>query len=403
VNPAIRAAQQRVNAARARIGPAGLRPDPVLMLGVRDFPVAKPGFSDNFTMKMIGIGQTFRYPGKLRLGRLAAVHELAATEASLAAEIRRIRQEVQAAYYDLVFLERALEIVEQNRSVLVSFIRITEARYGVGDAGQQDVLKARVETARLGESAAELKERRPAALARLNALLDRPTSTPVGELAVPARIARAAVADSASQIRFVSFALGSRAADSPLPPLAELQETAVAENPVLREHRARIAAQAARVDLSRKAYLPDFDVSLQYGQRDGFTDMVTAMVAIPLPLQKGRKQDLLVADAQAELAALEAAHHAEQNAVRAEVARLYAELERDRAQLALYVKAILPQGRAALASAAASYQVGRVEFLTLLDNQATLFNYETQYFQVLTEFAKTLAELERTVGKEILR
>lgn len=66
------------------------------------------------------------------------------------------------------------------------------------------------------------------------------------------------------------------------------------------------------------------------------------------------------------------------------------------------MKAILPQGRAALTSATAGYQVGRVEFLTLLDAQAMLFNYELTYFRVLSDFAKTLAELKRVVGEEIL-
>jgi outer membrane protein TolC len=107
--------------------------------------------------------------------------------------------------------------------------------------------------------------------------------------------------------------------------------------------------------------------------------------------------------AQAELSALEAEHHDRANAIRAKVAELYSGLEQDRAQLALYVKSILPQGRAALESATAGFQVGRVDFLTLVDNQATLYNYETQYYRSLTGFAQKLAELERTVGKEILR
>lgn len=164
-----------------------------------------------------------------------------------------------------------------------------------------------------------------------------------------------------------------------------------------------IGAQAARVELARKAFLPDFDVSLSYGQRTGFTDMVSAIVSVPIPLQKGRKQEAYVAGERADLAGLEAEHHAQVNELRAEVARLYSEAERQRAQLALYVKAIIPQGRAALASATSSYQVGRTEFLTVLDNQATLFNYETEYFRALTDFAKTLAELERLVGEEVLR
>jgi outer membrane protein TolC len=124
---------------------------------------------------------------------------------------------------------------------------------------------------------------------------------------------------------------------------------------------------------------------------------------VPLPIWKGRRQDALAAEARAELAALEAARAAKRNEVRAEVARLVSELERQRAQLALYVKAVLPQSRAALASATASYQVGKVEFLAVLDNQATVFRYETEYFRGLSDFAKTLAELERVVGQEVLR
>ena len=416
-NPMIRAARQRVAAAHARVTPAGLFPDPMLMLGIQNLPLgsmesapaghgATPSTSgpDPMTMKMVGVGQTVPYPGKLSLRRQVAAREVEAAEAALVAAAWQVEQEVRSAYYELAFLDRALDIIERNQRVLGDFVRITETRYGVGITGQQDVLRARVEATRLAENAVALTEQRRATLARLNAALDQPSEIPVAGPRIPERVARAAVADSAGRIRFVSAALGARAADSPLPSLAEMQETAVRVSPVLREHEAMIAAQAARVELARREYLPDFDFSLQYGQRGGgLPDMVTALVSIPLPIHKGRKQDQLVTGARAELAALEAEHNAKRNELRAEVARLHAELERQRAQLALYVKAIIPQGRASLTSATASYQVGRVEFLTVLDNQATLFNYETEYFRTLTDFATTLAELERVVGKEIVR
>lgn len=402
IHPAIRAAADRLAAARARVGPAGLRPNPMLMVGVQNLPVTRPGFSDFMTMKMVGIGQTLPYPGKLSLSRQVAERELAAAQVALEAARLDVSREVKDAYYEIAYLDRALEVLRNNRDVLTSFTRVTEARYGVGTGEQQDVLKARVETARLAEEASALTEQRAAAVARLNAALARPADAPVGEAAVPARIARAAVAERAQDVRFASPALGARAAGSPLPPLSAVQEMAVRNSPMLREHEQRIAAQAARVELARKAYLPDFDLSLQYGQRQDRSDMVTAMVTVPLPIQKGRRQDLQVAEARAELSALQAAHGAKQLELRAQVARLYSDLERDRAQLALFKKAILPQGRAALTAALASFQVGRVEFLTLLENQTTLFNYETAYYRLLTDFARTLAELDRTVGKEIL-
>jgi cobalt-zinc-cadmium efflux system outer membrane protein len=413
-NPAIHAAAARVAAARARVAPSGLLPDPMLMVGIQNLPLGKmqstaaadgqPAGSgpDPMTMKMVGLGQTVPYPGKLAARKRVAEREVEAAEAALAAATRQVIQDVRRAYYELAFLDRALDVVERSQRVLGDFITVAEARYSVGTTGQQDVLKARVEATRLAETAVMLTEQRRAALARLNALLDRPSTTPVADPQVPERVARAAVAASAEQIRFVSAALGARAAESPLRPLGELQETAVRESPVLREQAAMIAAQEARVDLARREYLPDFDVSLQYGQRTGLPDMVTAMVSIPLPIYKRRKQDAYVTEARADLAALWGEYRARANEVRAETARLYSELERQRAQLALYVKAIIPQGRASLASATASYQVGRVEFLTVLENQATLFTYETEYFRALSDFATTLAELERVVGKEIL-
>jgi outer membrane protein TolC len=396
-----------VAAARARVTPAGLRPDPMLMAGVQNFPVSEPGFGDFMTMKMVGVGQSIPYPGKLGLRRRAAALEVGAAQAAAGAAARQVEREVRGAYYELAFLDQALGIAGRNHRVLAEFVRVAEARYSAGQVGQpggglQDVLRARVEATRLAEQAVALSEQRRAALARLNAALDRPTDTPVAEPRVPARVARAAVADSAGRVRFASAALGARAADSPLPSLAALQETAVRESPELREHEAMIAAQAARAELARREHLPDVDVSLQYGQRRGLSDMVTATVSVPLPVQKRSRQDLAAAEARSEFAALEAEHDARRNALRADVARLASETERQRAQLALYVKAILPQGRAALTAATTSYQVGRAEFLTVLDNQATLFNYETEYVRTLSDFATTLAELERVVGQEVL-
>ncbi|MGH7554906.1 MAG: TolC family protein, partial [Longimicrobiales bacterium] len=114
------------------------------------------------------------------------------------------------------------------------------------------------------------------------------------------------------------------------------------------------------------------------------------------------KQEQQVVEARAELTAMQAEYHAMVNRLRADVAEQYTEIERTRAQLALFVSAIIPQGRATLEAATASYKVGRVEFLTVIENQAALYNYETEYFRALADFATSLAELERVVGEEVL-
>jgi cobalt-zinc-cadmium efflux system outer membrane protein len=400
-SPALRATRARVDAARMRIGPAGARPDPMLMAGVQNFPVTDPGFSDFMTMKMIGVGQTLPFPGKLSLRTRAAEYEVAAATARLDETRLTVARAVRSAYYDLAFADEAFDIVRRNQEMLAALVPVSEAHYSSGTGTQAEVLRLRVEAARLADEASVLTEERRATLARLNAALSQPSDAVLALPTLPERIARLAVSDSGARIRFVSSALGSRVADSPIPSVDSLQAIAIRQNPSLRAHEAMIAAQATRVELAGKERLPDFDVSVQYGQRDGFSDMVTATVSIPLPLQKGRKQDAQIAEARSELAALGAEHHAMRNELAAKVAELHGALERGRSQLALYVKAILPQARATLSSASAGYQVGRVDFISLLEAQAALFEYETQYHRALTDFAKTLALLEEQVGEVV--
>ena len=415
VNPELRAGEARVDALRHRVAPAAAWPDPMLMVGLENQPLGREpttlsahgtpvaGGPDPMTMRMVGVSQTIPYPGKTRLQRAIAQRGVDEAVAALEVTRQQIAYDVRAAYYQVAFVDRAMAIVGENQSLLTTFIRTTEARYSVGQSGQQDVLNARLEATRLAERASSLLEERHAALARLNASLDRPSDAPIDRAEITERVRRAAIGDSTQAIRFTASTLGARAADSPLPSLVELQEEAIANNAELRAHEAMIIAQTARVDLTRKSYLPDVDVAVQYGQRAGnLPDMLTAIVSIPIPVQKRGKQNEVTAEAASTLAMLHAEHMAKVNTLRTEVARLVSELERDRTQLALYQKGILPQGRAALATATSSYQVGKADFTSVLQSRATLFDFQTEYVRTLSDFATNLAELQRVVGKEVL-
>jgi len=403
-NPELRASSARVIAARARIAPAGALPDPTLMAGVVNVPTSRPSLRDDeMTMTMVGFGQTLPFAGKRGLRRRAAERERDAAAAGVERVRREVVRRVRDAYYELAYLDRALEFAERQRAVLTDVIRTTEARFASGGTGQQDVLTARMEAARLGETTSALLEARRAEAAELVALLGREDAVTVGPATVPEPLARAAVADSAAAIRFTAQTLGARAADSPLPPLEELQAVAVRSNSELREHEAMIAAQAARVELARREVRPDVDVSLQYGQRLGRPDVVTAQVGLPLPVRRGQRQHQQMAEASAELTALEAEHHASVVALRADVARLVGDAERARTQLALAKKAVLPQGQAAVAAAAAAYQAGRTDLRPVLEARAALLAYETAYYRALSDFAKAVAALEQVVGAEVLR
>jgi len=69
--------------------------------------------------------------------------------------------------------------------------------------------------------------------------------------------------------------------------------------------------------------------------------------------------------------------------------------------LELIGEGIIPQARHSLESAMAGYSVDKVDFLTLLDNEATLFKWQIKYHRELTNYEKNIATLEYSVGKTI--
>lgn len=410
VSSTVRSAAARVEAARARVSPARAWPDPILMLGVANVMVGSGASAahgagiapDPMRMNVVGVGQTVPFPGKLSLARRAAEARLEEAEAELARVRLDIEARVRQAYYDVAFREKALEVVARNAEVLASLIAASDARYAAAGGSQVEVLNARLEATRLSEAAVGQAEARLASLARLNALLEQPSDTPQNADFPPALIAIAAPA-SASRASFVSTALGARAADSPLKPIDELQRLARSSSPALLRQRAAVEAEHARAELAAREYLPDVTASLEYGQRTDLPDMISARLSLPLPVFKRWKQDALSAAPRADVAAAEAEVAAAEQALFGRIAELHAGIERQRSLLALYVGALIPQAQATAQASLAGFQAGRTSLFEVLGHQAALFRYETEYFSALANFARDVAELEKTVGAEVLR
>jgi outer membrane protein, heavy metal efflux system len=64
---------------------------------------------------------------------------------------------------------------------------------------------------------------------------------------------------------------------------------------------------------------------------------------------------------------------------------------------------LIPQGTLALDSSLSAYQVGNVDFPTVLMALKRVLDYEVQYYELLTDYQKALAEMERFTGVELTK
>jgi outer membrane protein TolC len=376
-NPMLRAARLSADAAAERIGPAGALPDPQLQIGLMNRMAEDFGSAmDPMTMDQVQLMQMLPWPGKLGNAKRAARHTAAAARADAEEQVRMLVADVRMAYYEAAYADRAIVVMERTRGLLRDFTSVATTMYAVGTGIQQDVLRAQVEVARMGEEIARMAQMRIAAAARLNTLLGRDGMEDIGALELPALPAE------------------------DLPPVDTLIAWA-ASRPALRAGSERVAAAEASLAAARRELFPDFQVGIQYQRRPAFPDMVSLMVGVNLPISAGAKQLPM----RREMAAMRAMSEAELSNLRNEtVARILetrARAAQDRNLVALYRSSVLPQGRAAVQAALSGYRVGRVTFMQLVDNQMTVNRYEVESFRLLADYHQAIGELSALVGREV--
>jgi cobalt-zinc-cadmium efflux system outer membrane protein len=375
-NPMLRAARLEAAAAADRVSQAGALPDPELQLGLMNRPVAGFGTSEPMTMNAIQLTQMIPWPGKLGYGRersrrLADAQRLDADEAELGMVAR-----AKGVYFQLAYMDRALGVMDQTRALLRSFLEVSSAMYGVGTGLQQDVLRAQVAVARMTEDITVMEQDRVAMAARLNALLGRDATAPVGALELPA-------------------------GEDSLPAVDSLMSLAASRRPALAAARSRVAAAGAGYRQARRELFPNLMLGVSYGQRPRFDDMVSLMVGISIPVWAGSRQLPM----RRELLAMQSMQEAEErnlyNETFAQLAELRAEAERARNLSRLYATAILPQARASVESALSAYRVGRVDYMTLVDNQMTVNRYAIEGIRLTAAYDGAVAQIEALIGADL--
>jgi len=378
-SPEIAAAERRLDAARQRPAQERSLPDPVLSAGYdaagRPWPGAGLGSEPTANIGVM-VSQELPYPGKRDLRGAIASREADAEGQQVDAVRLSVTARVKQAYYRLAYTYAAGEALARNRDLLETLVKVSETRYGVGQAAQQDVIKAQTQLTILQLQLERLGRERLVREAELNALLARRPATPVGQ---------------PDDLQLTDFE----------PSIDDLVGAANAHAPLLRRDAVLIDRAQLGLDAARKDYKPDFAVSGGYYYMGEMPPMYAFRFDVRIPLQRSRR-NAAVAE---QVNNVEAAQRSLESARLDVQARLQEDLAiaSASARLArLYRESVLPQARLALESSMASYQTGRVDFLSVLTSFGTVLEYEISYYDELASFHAAVSRLEELTGAPLV-
>jgi cobalt-zinc-cadmium efflux system outer membrane protein len=374
-NPDLAAAKSQWEQFTYKTPQAGSLSDPELSFSFSNYPRNSLASDDTpMTGNELKLAQKFPFPGKLD-GRSNLAREQARWfEAVYQDKHYQVARKVKDAWYRLYFNQEAISVTDRNLALIDDIIHLTEVRYETGSGLQQDVLKAQIKRSQFTERLISLQQQRTVIEAELNRLLNRPSGTVYetpGELVLVA-------SENSSLDVFLNA--GSR------------------NRPMNTAYQSLIKRYRYQNRLAELDDYPDMTLFASWRFRndslpDGGTDFVSAGISINLPVYR-EKRRAEKAEAQAAIRMAERQAEDFRNAVSQSIQSAYSRMEETRQQAELYRSGIIPQTTQGFQAALGSYQVGKLEFISLLDALMTTYQAEMEYYRLGSEYMRSLAWLE---------
>ena len=326
-----------------------------------------------------GLSQTFPWFGKLQLKEDIAYEEANSAKQRYETEKLKLFYQVKHIYYEYYYLFRAINITKKNMKLLLNLEAVARAKLRSG-SGVADAVKAQVELGKLEDQLKSMKELREPIALKFNAILNRPLNS-----------------------------------DLPWPQSAEVTPVTIVEeelfnslttnNPELKALDFQKAKEDVSIELAKKDFYPDFMLGLDYvvtddainPTSDSGKDPVMAMFSINLPIWRGKYKAALK-EAKSRYSTAENKRYNAENQLLADLKMATYHFRDAERKINLFKDTLIPKAQQSLNVIQRSYESGSTEFLSLIDAERLLLEFELSYERAVADRMQRLAELDMLVG-----
>jgi len=354
-NPTLRQAGANIEAAQGRAQQAGLYPNPTF--GYTAERIGAAGTAGE--MQGIFIDQTIVTAGKLKLSRAKYAQEASQTTALALAQQYRVVNSVRIRFYQLLAMQRLLEVRADLLKVADDAVHTTEELLNVGAANKPDLLQARIEARQERVALENARTQYEAAWQQLTALVGVP------DLAV-------------------SRLDGDLEGAAPLPDFDATLAHLLEASPEIQVAIAEVAR--TRIGLKREQVepIPNLQVRLANGYDfETRRDVTSVQVGVRLPIFDKNQGNIRTARVQVAYAEAEVCRV--QLSLRQRLARAYARYRTARAVVESYQKENLPEAKEAYDLYLDSFRKRRAAWPQVLVAQRTYFQFSVEYTEALAD------------------
>lgn len=360
---AARSARAGVASAAETARAAGQLPDPMLGVGIDNLPVNGPDrFSttaDSMTMKRVGISQEWVSADKRAAREAAAAAQVGREQVAEQVALADTRLQTALAYVEAFYAGEALKLTTLNEHHMHEEFEAARARLASAAGGSQEVLALTVSRGVAEDESAEVRQAQATAFVMLQRWLGvQPESLSAPVLTVPA-----------------------------------VEEAYVANHPaVLAAQRdIEVARRGAGVAAANRR--PNWTWQVSYGQRTGFSDMLSFGVSMPLPVVPAERQDRETASRLALVEKADANLEESRRMAAAEFRSLASDAQRLSERIERYKGSIAEPAQQRIRAALAGYGSNQVPLMTLFEARHAEVDVQRKLLALERDLARVQAQL----------
>jgi outer membrane protein TolC len=183
-----------------------------------------------------------------------------------------------------------------------------------------------------------------------------------------------------------------------------LRELALLDRPEVRQAQSMVVEASAKVQLAKRAWVPDPSVSLQaqhYNAGRQAIGELSAGVSINVPWFNREKYRAGEREAQSEVMAAQQALEKAQTEALGMLRDQLQKVETMHHHIELYRDQLLPSARQTVSTYQADYETNKATLIQILTAENNLRDLENMYNQDLTDYRAAIAELESVIGADL--
>ncbi|OPA94102.1 type I secretion protein TolC [Pseudomonas fluorescens] len=363
-NPDLAAAQWEIDIAQGGRQQAGLIPNPVASWDAEDT-------RRNSRTTSIKLSQTLELGGKR--GARIEVAERGQDAAALTLEQRRngLRADVIDGYYGALRAQERLELAQRSLALAERGLVVAKGRVTAGKASPVEATRAQVQVSEI-----RLEFNR-------------------AQIGLTDAYRRLAASTGSAAPDFQSVATPSQSAP-PLPPTAQLLAR-LEQTTELRLAELQILQSEASVGLEKAQRIPDLDVSIGSQYDASVRERVNLVgVSMPIPLFNRNQGNVLAASRRADQS--RDLRNAAELRLRTETRQALDLWQTANTEVQAFNGQILPAAQSAVDSATRGFEMGKFNFIDVLDAQRTLIAARTQYLAATAQATDAWVRIERIYG-----